>query len=194
MNGWFALFFIQLVLPLPSIANPSRTKSECSAFERRTKTCELKVYGWKVQVRAEKVVYHDTRSIHIVTPPSLLAKGDWESVRLFREGQRWFLEMRLWGPEFEKVPVQDLHWMIAEIIQNRLIVRLDEVIQRRSPSASHPGQYHLNPREKMQLISARDGLHWKAGHRSGVLSDDIPPEPQPSPSTQPSPSVSPPAP
>ena len=169
-----------------SAHSESAAKVSCSSRELELRDCTVKLKNWQVSLTKEKILLGDSvwRSAHDL--PLIGAETAWHKVLLRQIVGRTFLELQIWGAPVGETHIQELHWVVVELLDKDAKVKLDEVIRRRRPKikievpvvaarkASFPKSpprpvFILDPEEKYSLLGAGRTVVWSVGTRRGDL-------------------------
>lgn len=173
-----------------------RRAISCNATELKTKSCPLEYKGYHLHFLKDKFLINN--GIWRGLEP-MMFKGDsveWVKITLNFLAQRNFIEIEIWSPPQGEAALQDLHWLVYELIENKALLRLDKVVYKRSRSYISGEAYHfgkklrhklsmekmpnnkkksnLQKMENKQLQSNKDVknnfiIHWLFDKESGVL-------------------------
>ena len=149
-------------------------KLSCSPQERALKTCKLRSGSFAIQVEPTKLLLNDGVFRHVAESPGFASTSEWEEIHLSKLKDEWILEFFLWQKNKDHEPLEELHWIVAQIKESQVGYRLDEVIQRRSPKedSTHKVKiFNYDPKLSTSLRVIGEEIEWRAGGRTGILSN-----------------------
>jgi hypothetical protein len=153
---------ILIVLMMLQNASAVSKHSSCSKDELHLKTCNLQEGSLHLDIQAPKMIVHDGSSVHVTVVPKAVETGDWKSVRFYKLGERVWLEFLVWVLTPEKLPVRDLHWVVAEVRSAKCNFVIDEIVQHDSSGKlEKPLPYTLKLQNR--------NVVWQAGLKSGIV-------------------------
>ena len=182
INGLFFIFAVVLFMSFsvesPLVAKVSalkktnkktkeNIKNKCLSKELSLQNCYLKFQKNKIHLGKEKILFTDGVWRSIYDMPYKGEHTEWEKANVRTLGKRIFLEVKIWAQEESQLGIQSLYWSVYEIQEERLSLKLSEVIQKRRPRENQ--KPILDPMEPYGLKLKGHKVVWWVNHQKGEI-------------------------
>lgn len=155
-------FFLQVFS-----ANAEKAKGNCTSGEIQRKSCQLNWRGATYKFQVDNVSIFDGTWRKVEAIPKGKELSSWSSLSLSTIGSRLFFELKAWDKPKTEAMIQSLHWLVVEIQQTSIILKLDRVIQKRRRDPNNSKGFLYDPKESHKLSLQSGKVKWTSGANEG---------------------------
>lgn len=152
-----------------------KPKTTCTTKELARRDCVLRARDYTLRLLEKTIAWTDG-TWHTVDPLPLIGDGVvWEKITFGFLNEHPIVQLWMWdkGPEKQTLPVQSLHWFVADAEKRKFTVLASSVVRRRHRKETDPKappQYLYDAMEPHGLTAVKGGhLEWKSGRETKTL-------------------------